>query len=175
MGVFSSADSCSTAPEWKDIDAHKTFMSSSAYGPFIKKFEAIMTGVDLYHADLFVGHIARTARSAVVEFAQFYVPTDYDADKKKQTLQQCLDTVTKDAPKDSGIGEPAIGWSVEERDNEKSNGKAKVAVLLVGWDSVDAHVAFRELPVFKDNIGLLREGVQGADVCHVPLTSHENA
>ena len=39
---------------------------------------------------------------------------------------------------------------------EKEGVKGKAAVLLIGWQSREAHMAFRETQSFKDNIHLLR-------------------
>jgi len=43
----------------------------------------------------------------------------------------------------------------------------KAAVLLIGWESKEAHLRFREKEVFKKHIYLLREKTTGAEVFHV--------
>lgn len=61
----------------------------------------------------------------------------------------------------------AVGITHEEI--EKDGAKGKAAILTVGWSSVDAHMKFRETPTFKDNIGLLRNGVKASEMHHVAM------
>lgn len=56
------------------------------------------------------------------------------------------------------------GWVVEDVEYEGKKGKAFVG--LVGWESVEAHMAYRETQAFKDNIHLLTEDSLGLDVHH---------
>jgi hypothetical protein len=59
----------------------------------------------------------------------------------------------------------AYGFTIEEVEHDGNKGKA--AVLTVGWDSVDAHLQFRETQTFKDHIHLLRNGTVTAEMHHV--------
>ena len=56
------------------------------------------------------------------------------------------------------------GWVIEDVEYKGKKGKAYVAV--VGWESVEAHMSFRETRAFKDNIHLLREDPLGLEVHH---------
>ena len=58
----------------------------------------------------------------------------------------------------------AGGWVIEDVEYKGKKGKAYVATL--GWESVEAHMAFRETSEFKDNIHLLREGPMGMELHH---------
>jgi hypothetical protein len=60
----------------------------------------------------------------------------------------------KELQKADGYLGYAVGITHETVEHEGVKGKA--AVLAIGWNSVDAHMAFRETQAFKDNIGLLR-------------------
>lgn len=62
---------------------------------------------------------------------------------------------------------------VEERPLPKDNSEmAKVYVAAIGWKSVEAHMAFRETQMFKDNIHHLRSAkdLQDLAVVHAHLT-----
>ncbi|KAK0104159.1 hypothetical protein ONS96_005253 [Cadophora gregata f. sp. sojae] len=79
----------------------------------------------------------------------------------------------------SGIGTPdqcygsAWGDSVETDVGKHADGtvKGKATVLLIGWESKEAHMKFRETETFEKNIGLLREGMGGTELFHVPFTA----
>ncbi len=53
----------------------------------------------------------------------------------------------------SGVLGAAAGLSHEELESEGVKGTA--AMLLIGWESVDAHMAFQRTQLFKDSVGLL--------------------
>ena len=62
----------------------------------------------------------------------------------------------------------AGGWSIEDVQREDvEGGKARVFLAALGWDSVEAHMAFRETPKFKEIIPLLRSGAKAIEVHHV--------
>ena len=61
---------------------------------------------------------------------------------------------------------------VRHKDVGKEGVKEGSAVVaMLGWDSKEAHLAFRETELFKENIWLLREKTGGAEVGHVPFTA----
>ena len=53
---------------------------------------------------------------------------------------------------------------IEDVEYEGKKGKAYVGVL--GWESVEAHMSFRETQAFKDIIHLLRDDPLGLEVHH---------
>lgn len=64
-------------------------------------------------------------------------------------------------------GGAAGGWVVEEEGVEFKGEKGKRAYVgLLGWESKEAHMAFRETEAFRDNIHLLREDPVGMEVHH---------
>ena len=63
-----------------------------------------------------------------------------------------------------GFKAGAGGWVVE--DVEYEGKKRKAYVGLIGWESVEAHHAFRGTEAFKNNIRLLTEGTLGREVHH---------
>ena len=63
-----------------------------------------------------------------------------------------------------GFKGAAGGWVIEDVEYEGKKGKAYVA--MIGWESVEAHMAFRETTAFKENIHLIREGPLGMELHH---------
>lgn len=68
------------------------------------------------------------------------------------------------ADNSEGFKAASGGWVLEDVEYEGKKGKAYVG--LVGWESVEAHMSFRETQAFKDNIHLLREDPLGMEVHH---------
>ena len=69
---------------------------------------------------------------------------------------------------ESGFKGKSGGWVEEDVESEKlgDGKKGKAFVGLFGWESVEAHMKFRETQEFKDNIHLLRDGTAGMEVHH---------
>ncbi|KAI9642241.1 hypothetical protein NHQ30_009043 [Ciborinia camelliae] len=68
------------------------------------------------------------------------------------------------------LGVIDYGEVVEKIAKNKEAGeeeKGKAVVLMLGWESREAHMAFRETREYKDHIGLLRKGTSGAEMFHV--------
>ena len=70
--------------------------------------------------------------------------------------------------KAEGYKASAHGWIIEDVEHEKleSGKKGKAFLALLGWESLEAHMKFRETNDFKNNIHLLREGPVGMEVHH---------
>ena len=63
-----------------------------------------------------------------------------------------------------GFKGSAGGWVIEDVEYKGKKGKAYVSTI--GWESVQAHMTFRETAAFKENIGLIREKPLGVEVHH---------
>ena len=70
--------------------------------------------------------------------------------------------------KAEGCKATARGWVVEEVEDERvgKGKKGRAFVGCIGWESVEAHMRFRETEGFKKIIPLLREGTLGLEVHH---------
>lgn len=79
----------------------------------------------------------------------------------------CLLVLTHDHIYWQGVLIHPTGEIVEELEWKGKKGNA--VKLLIGWTSKDEHMKFRDSQVFKDNIGLLREGNGGIEMFHVPF------
>ncbi|CAJ2510121.1 Uu.00g060210.m01.CDS01 [Anthostomella pinea] len=149
--------------EWDSLQSHKDFMASSTYGPFLDRFMSLVDGEPkMMHADFKPeGNATKCLSAPATEIATFYFdgepPSDYFENVKKAT-----EGAFKDA---DGILGWAVGTTHEEVAREGVKGKA--AVLLIGWQSVDQHMAFRNTQVFRDNIHLLRGSAKRIEMHHV--------
>ncbi|KAH6690233.1 hypothetical protein BKA61DRAFT_684526 [Leptodontidium sp. MPI-SDFR-AT-0119] len=151
--------------DWDSYDSHIKFTKAPAYDDFRKIVDGIMTGVH-YHHVAFKPFPPKIPTSApVIEFATFL-----------DTKPHFLDNVDK-FMKAVGVPEKCYGgaWgdSVETDVGKHVDGsvKGKVTVLLIGWESKEAHMEFRETETFAENIGLLREGMGGVEMFHVSFTA----
>lgn len=81
-------------------------------------------------------------------------------DKFQKNAEELISTVKENA---EGFKAASGGWVIEDVEHESigSGKKGKAFVAVIGWESVEAHMKFRETQCFKDNIHLLREGPCG--------------
>jgi hypothetical protein len=105
--------------------------------------------------------------SPCVEFATFYGVDDKFMSRTEKFLAS-IGSVDVD-----GYLENTFGPVIEEIAKDDGSGKGKAIVVLIGWESKEKHMAFRETQTFKDNIPLLREGVAAAEVFHVEFKTFE--
>jgi len=150
---------------WETKNHHDDFTKTDTYGPFLKKFMSIADGDPLVfcHADFKPeGSLSKTFSAPVTEMAIFYFeggpPSDYLEGVDK--LQKIFD---EDKPE--GYLGASAGITYEEL--EKDGVKGKAAVVMIGWQSVDVHMAFRNTQSFKDNIHLLRASAKKIEMNHI--------
>ena len=137
--------------------------------------ESIKTLLDgelkLFHVEFSSAQAQRVAFGApVTELATFH--TQSKSTELSENAQKFAEIVAKDA---NGFVAAASGWSIEDVEHEKLDGKGKVFFLAVGWDSYDLHMAYRESESFKNNISLLRHGVESVEMHHVKMISPEGS
>ena len=86
-------------------------------------------------------------------------------EKENEGFQSKIDQLVKAISENAeGFKGAAGGWVFEDVEYEGKKGKAYV--WLLGWESVEAHMAFRETQAFRDNIHLLREDPLGSEMHH---------
>jgi hypothetical protein len=96
--------------------------------------------------------------SPVVEIMRAYFPpTVSDEARAGATAkwQQFVDKALNTCTDVRGI---SSGWGLEKdfpMHGDKEGQKAAAFVALIGWDSVDDHMRFRETKEYKDHVGLL--------------------
>ncbi|KAH7364654.1 hypothetical protein BKA65DRAFT_447702 [Rhexocercosporidium sp. MPI-PUGE-AT-0058] len=151
--------------DWDSHGSHIKFTKAPAYSGFKDCVISIMESVH-YHHVAFTPFPPKILTSApVIEFVTFL-----------DTKPHFMDNVSKFM---KAIGMPekcyggAWGESVEADVGKHVDGsvKGKAVVLVIGWESKEAHMAFRETEVFEKSIGLLREGMGGVEMFHVPFTA----
>ncbi|KAI4285260.1 MAG: hypothetical protein L6R38_000797 [Xanthoria sp. 2 TBL-2021] len=157
--------------DWDSVEAHKKFMTQPYYEPFVKRLMSIIDDdvQSLLHAHL-TPHPPSAAVSGttcpVTEMITHYFSADISKSEQSsfesgmKEFSQCLEE------KAEGFKGFAGGWVVEEVEHEGVEGKAKLWLSCAGWQSVEAHMAFRETKDFKDNVHLIRPDFKKAMTVH---------
>ncbi|KAK5126296.1 hypothetical protein LTR85_010532 [Meristemomyces frigidus] len=155
---------------WETKKHHDDFAASDIYGPFFDRFKSLLDGnpIMFCHADFKPnGSLSKTFSAPVTEMAVFYFeggpPDDYleGVDKLSKLL---------DEQKPEGFLSSSAGITYEEV--EKDGIKGKAAVVTIGWQSVDQHMAFRNTQLFKDNIHLLRSSSKKVEMNHIAFMQY---
>jgi hypothetical protein len=105
-----------------------------------------------YHIT-FASPFAAAVSAPVIEYLTLYFPTLVDRVSFGETWRSFVQTAGANA---EGYYGSAAGWIVEELEHEKVEGKARGFAVAIGWESVDAHMKYRETEAFKGSIGSLR-------------------
>lgn len=147
-------------------------MSQPYYEPFAQHMMSIVDGeLDVCHANFTVHPPSASPNSEpapVTEVVGHYFSTDI-SDSKKSSFESNVDKFGKVLVENAkGVKGFLGGWVVEELEHPKVEGKVRLWQSLIGWDSVEAHLAFRETDAFKDNVHLMRlEFTKAASMHHV--------
>ena len=86
---------------------------------------------------------------------------------EKESWEQRFKKFLTIMPGAQGYKAHATGWVVEEVVHEEIEGKAVAWVTAIGWESVEAHKAFRETELFKKSVEPLREGPTASEMHHL--------
>jgi len=158
--------------DWDTIESHHKFMNSADYGPAITNLGALIDGQPtIIHADFVDNGARRIAFSApVTELVRVYMKSQ--SSSMEGNAQKLFEVLNEHAP---GFVGGVSGWVVEDVEHEKLGPgvKGKVFAAAVGWQSVDAHMNFRETEQFKSNIHLLTDEATAVDMHHVKLMQPE--
>ena len=153
--------------DWDSYEAHHNFVKSPTYGPFEKHLMTIMDGdVDMRHAN-FDPHppsIAMgSATAPVTEVLTAYVLEK--SEKYAANSRKFGEMIKSEAEGCKGV---SSGWILEEvAPSSSTDGeKGHAYINVIGWESKEKHMQFRQTQVFKDNIHLLRTGTKGLEVHH---------
>ncbi|KAE9992626.1 hypothetical protein EG327_008369 [Venturia inaequalis] len=150
--------------DWNSIKSHKDFEQTEAYLPFVQKIGTIMSGpVQMRHAE-FRAPLATAAVAPIVELLTLYFPDHVDRINVDTTLVEFIQTLVDNA---KGFVGYTTGWVAEELEHEKIEGKARAYAVAIGWESLEAHMAYRDTQTFKDNIVKVRAIAKGLTVYHV--------
>lgn len=152
--------------DWESKESHTKFMNDPSYGPFKQRLASLMEDVHLHHItqpDTKLLALAPCIEVATVHNAQPGMLSNVE--KFAAAIEE---------GKPEGFHGVVYGKVMEKIvrhvDVRKKDAKPGDAiVVMLGWDSRDAHLKFRETDLFKENIGLLREKNGGVEIAHVPF------
>ena len=159
--------------DWDSVGHHEKFIASPAYKPFFDKYtQMLQKPAHLFHAEFKPFPPSAAFGSPVTELITAFFPASVSADVQAKFTENAGKFLKVSESAHDGFKDATAGWVVEQQDNEKVEGKkAKAYVAAIGWPSIDAHKAFRETQVFKDNIWLLGEGVADSEMHHIKVHS----
>ncbi|KAF7952787.1 hypothetical protein EAE96_006013 [Botrytis aclada] len=160
--------------DWTSLGAHKAFLDSPAYPAFLENLQPIMGSVEIIHARKLdvAGAIAKGTpeqKGGVMEVATFFDVEDVfleGVENFKAAIRE-LHAEKKIAGFLGVIDSGAVSEKIAKNKEAMEEEKGSALVLMLGWESKEAHMAFRETKEFADTIGYLRKGTSGADMFHV--------
>lgn len=131
----------------------------------------------MYHAEFTPFPPRRTlnmAYSPVVEIVTVYFPANIpktSQDKIASDIRKFRDVL--EGP--GGCNASAGGWVLEEVTTPGGEEKGKAYIMMLGWDSVEAHNEFIKTPIVQEHVYLMMDlpGPIGRNMCHVSLTEVE--
>lgn len=121
----------------------------------------------MHHTD-FEPHeqVQKAMTAPVTEIATFYFddepPDGYVV--QFQNFLKAASRETKARPIASAVG-------VTHEEVEQDDVKGNAVVLMVGWESIEAHEAFRDSQTYHEYMPKLMQGVEKVHVHHVALRS----
>ncbi|ETS85935.1 hypothetical protein PFICI_03960 [Pestalotiopsis fici W106-1] len=159
--------------DWRALSDHKAFMEKEYYGPFLEVVRHLVDGpLSIYHVPFHphpptvLDNLDGRGRSKVAEVVHAYFPLSITSVQQQEILADVQQFIDQINPKGAS-GEHAHGFALE--DVEFKGEKCRALVLVLGWDSVEAHHAYRQTEDFAKNIPLLRNlpGLKGMEMWHV--------
>lgn len=167
--------------DWDSVDSHRAFEASPAFGPFAARLGPVLAAPPAVYHVAFTPEYPPVLRNGggaqgsgsgtpVAELLHLYFPAGdaFTADQLAGTAknsQVFLDSLPGNVA--GFTGQSAAGWALEELDFKGE--KARAFVVPIGWESLDAHVKYRDTEHFAKNISLIRglEGLKGIEMFHV--------
>lgn len=129
------------------------------YKPFLEQFGQIakIDQAQLYHVHLTphpADEVLSDHVSPATEILTLYFPANFSRKEEfVKNLKQFISTIENDSDTHTSS---AGGWVEEELTIPGTSEKGTAYQCLLGWTSVEAHMAHREKQSFKDNIHLIR-------------------
>ena len=161
---------CLKLTDWESKESHFKFINDPSYGHFKTGLSSLMEGMHFHHISQPDTNLL--ARAPVTEVATFH-----DVEQSMLlNIEKFAAALENGKPK--GYHGSVYGKVLERivRHEDVNKGYIKpgdAIVFLLGWDSKEAHLEFRETELFKKTIWLLREKNGGAEMAHVPFEAIE--
>lgn len=143
---------------WAKTADHNTWVGTIAPAGDMKRLR-IMTVK-------FTSPVAEALSSPVVEVALWYFPADARPDSFTDNWNE-FRRLADTSGKAHGLHADASGWVQKFLMHQGEERSAYCCV--VGWESKEAHMAYRETDEFKSSIGKLREQTVGVEMFHVQI------
>ena len=146
-------------------------MASEGYKPFLESFKTIIGGpISLIHVDFNSEDGVKRALSApVTEIATFY----FDGGPRSDAVET-VEKFVKAWEAEIGEGKVRYAYGITHEEIEKDGVKGKGAILLVGWESREEHMKFRETDVFKTKAAeMLRQNCGAVEMHHTQFMKFE--
>ncbi|KAI6088331.1 hypothetical protein F4821DRAFT_258163 [Hypoxylon rubiginosum] len=162
--------------DWDAVSDQHAFRASAAYSSFISAIAPSLAGgpTTVLHAELaphpptVLNNTNDGGKTGVAEVLFTYFTPSADPTKNLATAQTLVSGLS--GAGFAGIrGESAVGWTVE-RDVDYKGEKTRVLVVLIGWESVEAHRAARATEAYGKIVKEFQgaaEGLRGFDISHV--------
>jgi len=149
--------------DWTSLDKHSAFINGPEYGPFEENLRKIIEGASIHHLKTKPFPPTVLTEAPCIEFATFY-SVEEGFIENIETFCQAVDM-----GKPEGYVGYATGEVVEQIMRRKDPAQEeKAAVILLGWESKEKHLKFRETELFAKHIGLLREKHGGVEMVSSP-------
>ena len=147
------------------------FTKSPAYGPFVKRLGSLIDGqYRLQHTHIDPSSALAARRAPATEMVTCYFPASVGEAEQKKYMEGVAKLKGLLEEQAEGCRGVAAGWVEEELENEQVEGKkSKAMLMMLGWDSVEAHMKFRDTKLFADNIHYLLDGPAAMEFHHVTL------
>ena len=99
-----------------------------------------------------------STNAPVTEVLTAYTPSqDEDYARRSRRFADMLKTSA------DGCKGVATGWIIEQGEGDRKN----AFVSVIGWESKEHHLLFRDSKTFQDSVHLVREGATGLAAHHV--------
>lgn len=161
--LHENADQFRLFIDWDSIDSHYAFRSKDVYkNHFLGEVASHVAGpATVVHAELspFPPTVLDSAKTPVAEVLFTYFAPEADA-AKNLAAAQALVSGLSGAGFAGMTGESALGWSVE-KDVDFKGDKTRALILLLGWESVDAHQKARATDVYGKLIAAFQGAAEG--------------
>ncbi|KAF2623366.1 hypothetical protein BU25DRAFT_400769 [Macroventuria anomochaeta] len=163
------------AIDWESLDAHRAFIASDAYGPFLDRLATILDGSPhFFHIKLPVPSQESGTPSfdaPVTECVSLY----FDPSLDEATYNKSFSTFVAEAGKVQGSGATGLvgGWGVETHKVDRGEDEKKFFGAFVGWPSVESHMELWKKEEFRKVVENLKEGVEKIKMHHVAFKRFE--
>lgn len=108
----------------------------------------------------------------MTEISTFHFPPTYSAEDRSQFEQQVLQLVAILEAHVANWTDFAGGWATEKVPIPGTSEETTAFVACIGWQSVEAHFAFRETKIFKENEHLVgrAKSLKHVHMVHISAT-----